>query len=164
MSGALDMTVKINRLPSDFDRWDELLTLIKRAFAYMDGVVDPPSSAGRLTSASLAGKAAEEICLVALSGERPAGSVFAAERDQAFYVGKLAVDPGLQRTGIGRALLEAVESQAIRAGKPELELQTRVELAANHAAFARLGFVVVGRTAHPGFDRATSIIFRKRLS
>ena len=50
-----------------------------------------------------------------------------------------------------------------RPSKPALELQTRVELGANHAAFQRLGFVEVGRTAHDGYDRPTSITFRKSL-
>lgn len=35
----------VSELPPDFARWDELLALILRAFAYMDGVIDPPSSA-----------------------------------------------------------------------------------------------------------------------
>ena len=90
--------------------------------------------------------------------------MFAAERSDAFYIGKLAVDPASQGLGIGRALMRAVESLALQTGKPALELQTRVELMANHAAFRRMGFVEVGRTAHPGFDRPTSITFRKRLA
>ena len=49
-------------------------------------------------------------------------------------------------------------------GKPALELQTRIELTGNHAAFRRMGFVETARTAHPGFDRPTSITFRKRLA
>ena len=52
-------------LTQAFDRWDELLGLIMRAFAYMDGVIDPPSSAHRLTIASLTDKARDEIALIA---------------------------------------------------------------------------------------------------
>ena len=44
---------------------------------------------------------------------------------------------------------------------PVLELQTRVELTENHATFRALGFVEVARTAHPGYDRPTSITFRR---
>jgi hypothetical protein len=44
-----------------------------------------------------------------------------------------------------------------------LELQTRVELEENHAAFRAMGFAEAGRTAHPGYDRPTSITFRKDL-
>jgi hypothetical protein len=46
--------MEIVRIDSSFNRWDELLALILASFAYMDGIVDPPSSAHRLTLASLA--------------------------------------------------------------------------------------------------------------
>ncbi|RUU84399.1 GNAT family N-acetyltransferase, partial [Mesorhizobium sp. M7A.T.Ca.TU.009.01.1.2] len=36
--------VSITRIPVDFDRWDDVLALIMRAFASMDGIIDPPSS------------------------------------------------------------------------------------------------------------------------
>ncbi|RUY90914.1 GNAT family N-acetyltransferase, partial [Mesorhizobium sp. M7A.F.Ca.CA.003.01.2.1] len=38
-----------------------------------------------------------------------------------------------------------------------------IELTANHAAFARLGFRETGRTAHDGYARPTSITMRKAL-
>jgi hypothetical protein len=37
----------------------------------------------------------------------------------------------------------------------------RVELTETHATFRALGFTETGRTAHPGFDRPTSITFRR---
>lgn len=60
--------------------------------------------------------------------------------------------------------MQAVEDFARRRGKYAIELQTRIELAANHAAFARLGFREIARTAHEGYDRPTSITMRKALS
>ena len=72
--------------------------------------------------------------------------------------------PACQGRGVGRRLLEAAERHAVRAGKPLIELQTRVELTANQRAFRSLGFVETGRTAHPGFDRPTSVTMRKRLA
>ena len=44
-----------------------------------------------------------------------------------------------------------------------VELQTRIELTANHATFAALGFVETERTAHPGYDRPTTLTFRRPL-
>ncbi len=41
--------IEIARTGEDFDRWQELVALIVSSFAYMDGVIDPPSSAHRLT-------------------------------------------------------------------------------------------------------------------
>ena len=71
-----------------------------------------------------------------------------------FYVGKLAVDPGCQGQGIGRRLMQAVEALARSRGKAAIELQTRIELTGNHAAFARLGFHETDRTAHDGYSQA----------
>jgi len=151
-------------LADGFDRWQELLDLILRSFAFMDGVIDPPSSAHRLTPASLAEKAASEFCFTVRSADRVVGCVFARESGNALYIGKLAVDPAEQGNGIGRRLIAAVEDHARRLGKPALELETRVELTGNHAFFRRLGFVEVARTAHAGYDRPTSITFRKQFA
>ncbi len=35
------------RIDEGFDRYEELLSLIRASFAYMDGRIDPPSSAHR---------------------------------------------------------------------------------------------------------------------
>ncbi len=153
-----------DRLPAGFDRWADLLALISNSFASMDGVINPPSSARLLTEDSLRDKAAAEICFLAHDGPRLAGCVFAAVRDDGFYIGKLAVDPACQGRGIGRALMRKVEILALEAGKPVLELQTRVELTGNHAAFTRMGFAEFGRTSHPGFARPTSVTFRKHIA
>lgn len=158
------MTIDIRQLAPDFDRWDDLLALISRAFASMEGRIDPPSSARLLTLDSLRAKAGAEICIVAMADEKLVGCVFAAEREDYFYVGKLAVDPGSQGHGIGRALMQAIEAHAIRAGKPSLELQTRIELTDNQATFRKLGFVETARTAHAGYDRPTSITYRKEVA
>jgi predicted N-acetyltransferase YhbS len=161
----MDQSVGISvvRLAADFDQWDDLLVLIRRAFAYMDGVIDPPSSAHLLTADTLAEKAKRETGFLAIENGRVVGCVFALERAQDFYVGKLAVEPGLQGQGIGARLMRAVEDFARERGKDAIELQTRIELTANHAAFARLGFRETERTAHGGYDRPTSITMRKVL-
>lgn len=156
--------VSVELLPDDFDRWKELLDLILSSFAFMNGVIDPPSSALGLTPASLAAKAAGETCFVALADDRLVGCVFAAERADALYVGRLAVAPDAQGRGIGRRLMIAVERLARRLGKPALELEARVELAGNHAVFRHMGFVETAHTSHPGYGRPTSITFRKRLA
>ena len=156
--------VGIVRLPAGFDRWQELLDLIRRAFAYMDGVIDPPSSAHRLTAGLLEKKAGAETVLVATADGKLVGCVSVEDRGDHAYLGKLAVDPALQGRGIGRRLVEAAEAEALRQGKRVIELQTRIELTHNQAAFAKLGFRETGRTAHEGFSRPTSVTMRKELS
>lgn len=162
MSAAAEVSVE--PIPGDFDRWKELLDVILSAFAFMDGVIDPPSSALGLTPASLAAKAAAETCFIAVANDRLVGCIFAAERADALYVGRLAVAPDAQRRGIGRRLMIAAERLARQLDKAALELETRVELAGNHAVFSHMGFVEIERTAHPGYDRPTSITLRKRLT
>lgn len=156
--------IVVTRLPADFARWDELLALIKRAFAYMDGVIDPPSSAHRLTTEGLREKASTEAGFLAMQDDQIVGCIFAAEHARHFYVGKLAVEPGFQGRNVGRALMRAAETLARAAGKPILELQARVELIGNQAAFGRLGFVETERTAHAGYSLPTSVTMRKTLS
>lgn len=150
--------------PEQFDDWQALLELILRSFAYMDGLIDPPSSALRLTPQTLQARARREKLLLAYRGGQLAGCLFIADRGDHLYLGKLAVDPALQSQGLGRRFVEAAEALGRAAGKNALELETRVELHGNHAAFARLGFQEVTRNAHPGFDRSTSITMRKALA
>lgn len=130
----------------------------------MDGVIDPPSSAHLLTADALRARALRETGFLALDGDRIVGCVFAREKAGGFYVGKLAVAPHRQGQGIGRRLMQAVEDLARDRGKAAIELETRIELTANHAAFARLGFHETERTAHEGYDRPTSITMRKTIS
>jgi ribosomal protein S18 acetylase RimI-like enzyme len=153
----------IIRLPTDFDRWDELLALILGSFRYMNDVIDPPSSALRLTPESLRKKAAEETVFLAYVDRRLTGCVFLAEKDDHFYLGKMAIDTTRQGLGIGRRLVEAAEEYVRARAKPAIELQVRVELVNNQEAFRRLGFHETARTAHAGFDRPTSITMRKDL-
>lgn len=147
----------------DFDRWEDLLGLILAAFASMDGVIDPPSSAHLLTPETLATKARQEIAFVAEDGEALVGCIFCRPEDGALYIGKLAVAGDQQGKGLGRRLLERAEALARARNLPALRLETRIELTANHETFARWGFVRTGAYAHPGFTRITAIEMRKSL-
>jgi GNAT superfamily N-acetyltransferase len=160
---ALPGALTIRRGAAGFTAWDELLALILASFAWMEGRIDPPSSALKLSAEGLRAKCTVETPFLAFLDGRLVGCAFLAERTDHFYLGKLAVAPGLQGRGIGRALLAAAEELALAAGKPAIVLETRVELVENHAAFARLGFRETGRGVHPGFDRPTSLTMRKVL-
>jgi GNAT superfamily N-acetyltransferase len=159
-----DAVLAVDRISLSFDRWDDLLGVIHASFAYMDGIIDPPSSAHRLTPESLRDKAGTEIGFIAMVGEDIAGCAFLAEKAEHFYLGKLAVAPAFQGRGIGGELLAAAEAHARSAGKNLIELQTRIELTGNQQLFAKLGFVETARTAHQGFDRPTSVTMRKALA
>lgn len=98
------MTIEILRIGADFERYEELLDVILAAFASMDGRIDPPSSAHRLTPASLRQKAAQEIAFAAVEKGQLVGCIFLKPEEATLYIGKLAVHPAAQGKGIGRLL------------------------------------------------------------
>lgn len=156
--------IEIVRIHSGFGRWDELLDLIRTSFAYMDGIIEPPSSAYRLTPDLLERKAQDEIALAAIGEDRLLACVFLQPEAECLYVGKLAVAPDAQGSGLGRRLLSLAEDVARELALPALRLETRIELAGNHAAFGRLGFIRTSEKSHPGFDRVTLIEMHKALA
>ncbi|MCW8058639.1 GNAT family N-acetyltransferase [Agrobacterium tumefaciens] len=155
---------EIIEIGEDFDRWQELLALIMSSFAYMDGVIDPPSSAHRLTLDNLSEKARAEIAFVAVDEGELLGCLFCRPEPPAcLYVGKLCVSPQAQGKGIGKMLLQRSEALARELALPALRLETRIELIGNHARFAAWGFVKTAENAHAGYDRTTSIEMTKVL-
>lgn len=153
--------VAIQRLGAEFGDWDAMLDLIRRAFAYMDDVIDPPSSAHQLTPATLADKARVEAVYIAAVDGRMAGCMCLADRGDHLYLGKLAIEPSAQGLGIGRHLLDAADRHARQLGRREIELQVRIELSRNQAFFMSNGYRETERTSHAGYSRITSITFRK---
>ena len=158
------MTIEILRIDAGFDRYEELHELILAAFAFMDGRIDPPSSAHRLTPAALRQKAAQEIAFAAVDNGRLLGCVFLKPEEAALYIGKLAVHPSAQGKGIGRLLLARAEETARELGLSSLRLETRIELTENHRLFAAWGFGKTAENRHAGYDRTTSIEMRKPLA
>ena len=153
----------IRRAPTDFADWEKVRALILNAFAYMQGRIDPPSSALRITAASIAEDAAAGALLLAEHAGELVGCAFVRRKEDALYIAKLAVRTDMQARGIGRALMAEARDEARACGLAALELQTRIELTENHAAFARLGFVKIAETTHPGFTRPTSVTMRARV-
>jgi len=147
--------------PREFDDWPALLALLRSAYAYMEGRIDPPSSLLRMSAEDFARKSRDETLILAWDGARLVGCGFAALREGCVYVGKLAVDESMRRRGVARGILEAAEALARENGRPFVELETRIELTENHATFAAVGFRRVAESAHPGYDRPTSVTLRK---
>jgi len=137
--------------------WPALLGLIQRAFAAMEGRVDPPSSMYRLTIADLEQHPGE----VWVIGNPPIACVLLTPQGDALHIGKLSVDPAHQGHGHAKTLIRLAETRARALGLARLELQSRVELVENHAIFFALGFQQTKTTAHPGFDHPTSLVFSK---
>lgn len=150
------------RCRPDDRRLPAVLALIRESFADMDGRIDPPSSMHKLTVEAIAEQTRRGEVWVC--GASPVACVFLTPKDDCLYLSKLAVAEAYRGMGFARRLIDLAETRAAAAGLEDLELQTRVELTENHLAFTKLGFVVTGKTAHPGFDRPTSLTMRKRVS
>ncbi len=150
------------KLSPDDPRLADTLQLIRDAFSAHDGRIDPPSSMHKLTLQGLAESARSgELWIL---GERPFACVILQAKTHALYLSKLAVREDARGHGHARQLIELADARARTLGLPSLELQTRIELVENHAAFEKLGFVMIAETCHPGFDRPTSILMRKTLA
>ena len=147
-------------LAADPALWPPILALLHEAFVYMEGRIDPPSSLRDLTPEALTRQTeTREIWVIGA----PVACVFLTPKPGALYVGKLAVAAGHRGQGLARRLVDLAEERARDHGLPMLELQTRVELVENQTAFRAMGFQEVGRTAHPGYDRPTSITYRRAV-
>ncbi|MFL6656233.1 MAG: GNAT family N-acetyltransferase [Sulfurifustis sp.] len=109
-------------------------------------------------------KARDEALILAFEDQRLIGCAFASLREDCVYVSKLAVDTAVRRRGVARKMMQEAERFARANARPFVELETRIELIENHKTFAALGFSKVAESAHPGFDRPTSITMRKPVS
>ncbi len=156
-------TGRIVEIDAGFANWEGLLELILQAFDYMGPLIDPPSSAVRLTPAGLKRKGEEETAFVAYEGQALVGCVFCRVEPDCLYVGKLAVRPDRHGRGIGRRLLARAEALARSHDIAALRLQTRIELSGNHRTFEAWGFTRTSETSHPGFDRPTTVEMRKSI-
>ena len=164
-NGSEDSCVDIRRIgATGYRDYETLLDLIVGSFAYMDGVIDPPSSAHLLSVEGLKQKALDEIGLAVILDGRLVGCAFVKPEARALYVGKLAVAADMQGHGIGYRLLTEAETIARNLGRDMLRLETRIELVGNHRRFAAWGFEKTAESSHPGFTRTTSIEMCKRLA
>ncbi|EEW26254.1 GNAT family N-acetyltransferase [Rhodobacter ferrooxidans] len=139
--------------------WAALLAMIRRAFAGMEGRIDPPSSIERMTPEALAAlSAVSEVWVIG----RPARAcVVLTPKPAALYIGRLAVDAAWRDHGYARQLVDLAAERARALGLPALELQVRVELLENHETFRAMGFAQTGETTHPGYTQPTSLVFTK---
>jgi GNAT superfamily N-acetyltransferase len=151
----------IPRRVTDPAEWPPILALLHEAFAYMEGRINPPSSLRDLTPEALTAQVQTgEIWILGAT----VACVVLTARPQALYVGKLAVAASHRGQGFARRPVDKAEVRAREMGLFALELQTRIELVENQAVFRAMGFVETGRTAHPGFDRPTSITYRRAVA
>lgn len=93
----------------------------------------------------------------ALSG---VGGPDASRRNGALYVEALAVAPGAQRRGVGRALMAAIEALATQLSLPQVQLHTDPALKGAVRFYQSVGFTAVGKLG-PGVGPGPRQMFAK---
>jgi cob(I)alamin adenosyltransferase len=140
----------------------QVLPLILRAFAELEGRIDPPSSMHRMIEDDL--RRLDTQGEVWALGDPLMACVILTPEPDALYLGRLALDPAHRRQGLARMLLRVAESRACALGKPRVTLGCRVELETNHNLFRSEGYVETQSKAHEGYDRPTTVWFEKRMT
>lgn len=83
-----------------------------------------------------------ELFVVATLDERLVGTAMGGFDGHRGWVNYVAVEPGLQRGGVGRALMDAIEAELAALGCPKLNLQVRRWNANAVGFYERLGYRV----------------------
>src|SRR5262245_55683832 len=96
----------------DASRARELLVFTHGVFGAL--VIDPPSSVLKETEADFAARLADETCFIIEADGRLVGSVFCKRKDDALYIGRLAVAPDWRRRGVATALINTAKDEARR--------------------------------------------------
>ena len=81
-----------------------------------------------------------ELFLVGLDGHTIIATAMAGYEGHRGWVNYLAVDPGRQRQGIGRAMMDEVERLLRAAGCPKVNLQVRSANVSALAFYSSLGY------------------------
>jgi ribosomal protein S18 acetylase RimI-like enzyme len=103
--------------------------------------------------------AAGEVWLIR-AGEEVAGVLVLRRQAPALLVENVAVAPGFQGRGLGRALMAFADAHARAAGLAEVVLYTNERMTENLRFYPALGFTETGRAMQDGFAR---VFFRKAL-
>ena len=83
------------------------------------------------------------------------------ETPDGFYIDTVAVNPKAHGRGVGRALLEFAEDEAVRRGFASVYLCTNSKMTENQVLYPKIGYVEFDRRTEAGYDR---IFYRKGLA
>lgn len=155
--------MKITFPNASFSDWPALHRLVTDAYAYMDGRIDPPSSATRMTADDYALKAKAEWLLTGIEEGALVACAFVVPEGEAAYIGKVAVRRDRQGQGLFRQCYKVIEDTVRKQGFKAIELKVRVELTEVRAVYERFGFRWAADNRHAGSDRITNITMRKAL-
>ena len=104
---------------------------------------------------------AEGRVWVAEQNAQVEGVLVQYETPEGFYVDTVASSPKARGTGVGRALLQFAEGEAIRRGHASVYLCTNSRMTENQVFYPKIGYVEYDRRTEAGYDR---VFYRKALS
>ena len=90
-------------------------------------------------------QSADSDILVGVEGSRVISSVLVGHEGHRGWMYYVAVDPKAQRTGLGRAMVEAAEAWLKARGAPKAQLMIRDTNTQVEAFYARLGYKTIPR-------------------
>lgn len=91
---------------------------------------------------------------------KPAGIIIQYENGGGFYIDTVAVVPHYQGTGVGKALLQFAEQEAIQRGFDSVWLVTNAKMTENQVLYPKIGYAEFDRRVDEGYDR---VFYRKKL-
>jgi ribosomal protein S18 acetylase RimI-like enzyme len=92
---------------------------------------------------------------------RVVGAIVMQETPDGFYVDNVAVRPSVNGQGVGRALLQFAESEAIRRGYESIYLATHELMVENRALYEKVGYRQYDQRVVNGYPR---VFLRKTLN
>jgi ribosomal protein S18 acetylase RimI-like enzyme len=94
----------------------------------------------------------ERLVTVAEVDGAIAGVIVLGVDDEGFVIENVAVHPSQQGRGLGRALLERAEAEAVRRGFDTIHLYTHEKMTENLALYSRIGYVEYARRSQGDFS------------
>jgi predicted N-acetyltransferase YhbS len=140
-----------------------LLAILHAAFEEYRGRLDPPSGVQAETIESVQSKLKTATAIIALVENEAAGCVFYEQKSTHLYLGRLSVLPQLRKLGIGRALIDYVEAQAVNLKVPRVQLGVRIALPHLKAYYEQLGYRIISYETHPGYTQLTYVMMEKDI-
>jgi len=145
------------------ERADEVQRLTQAAFTQYE-TLDPPSGALGESPQVVSDDLSEGGGAIAeLDGCTVACLRWLIDARGDFYVKRLAVEPALQRSGLGHALMDWAEAEAARRDCDAVSVAVRLALPGNIEFFRRLGYERGATQRHDGYDYDTAIEMRKLI-
>lgn len=137
---------------------DAVLACVASAFEmYIERIGKPP---GPMLLDYPALIEADAVWVAELAGEIE-GVLVQFETPEGFYIDTVASSPRARGTGIGRALLQFAEREALRRGYDSVYLCTNSRMTENQVFYPKIGYVEIERKRDSGYDR---VYYRKRLA